>query len=79
MGKINVDPLEWCWKLNENSLVPNMTDLDPTPSNLLQFVKCKCKTENRRCSRLICSCRKHRLECVYLVVHVEENHVKIMM
>ena len=62
--EINLDPLEWGWKLNENSLVPIMTDLDPAPSHLLQFVRCKCKAENRRCSTSICSCRKHGLKCV---------------
>ena len=30
----------------------------------LQFVRCKCRTENRRCSTSICSCRKHGLKCV---------------
>ena len=64
MGEINLDPLEWGWKLNENSLVPIMTDLDPAPSHLLQFVRCKCKAENRRCSTSICSCRKHGLKFV---------------
>ena len=64
MGEINLDPLEWGWKLNENSLVPITTDLDPAPSHLLQFVRCKCKAENRRCSTSICSCRKHGLKCV---------------
>ena len=41
-----------------------MTDLDPAPSHLHQFVRCKCKAENRRCSTSICSCRKHGLKCV---------------
>ena len=63
-GEINLDPLEWGWKLNENSLVPIMTDLDPAPSHLIQFARCKCKAENRRRSTSICSCRKHGLKCV---------------
>ena len=64
MGEINLDPLEWGWKPNKNSLVPIMRDLDPAPSHLLQLVRCKCKAENRRPSTSICSCRKHRLKCV---------------
>ena len=52
--------LETQWKL----LVPIMTDLDPASSQLLQFVRCNCKTENRRPSTSICFCRKHRLKCV---------------
>ena len=64
-GEIDLDPLEWGWKLNENwYLVPIMTDLDPAPSHLLQFVRCRCKAENRRCSTSICSCRTHGLKCV---------------
>ena len=64
MGEINYAPLEWGWKLNENSLAPIMTNLDPSASYLPQCVICKCKAENRRCSKSICSCRKHRLKCV---------------
>ena len=30
----------------------------------LQFLTRKCKTENRRCSTSICSCRKHGLKCL---------------
>ena len=47
MGYINLDSLEWVWKLNENSLAPIMTDLDLAPSHLLQFVRCKYKAENK--------------------------------
>ena len=54
VGEINLGPLEWGWELNENLLVPVMTDLDPEPSDLRQFVRCKCKTENRR-PKTICS------------------------
>ena len=28
-----------------------MADLDTAPSHLLQFVRCKCKTENKRSSK----------------------------
>ena len=64
MVEINLDPLEWGWKLSKTSLVPIMTDRDPAPSNLLQFVRCKCKAENRRCSTSICFCCKQGLKCV---------------
>ena len=64
MEEINLDPLEWGWKINEDSLVPIMTDMDPASAHLLQFIRCKCKTENRRCATMICSCRKHGLKCV---------------
>ena len=46
-GEINYDPLEWGWKLDENSLAPIMINLDPSPSYLPQCVRCKCKAENR--------------------------------
>ena len=64
VGEINLDTLEWGWKINENSLVLIISDLDPAPSHLLQFIRCKSKTENRRCSTSICSCRRHRLKRV---------------
>ena len=38
---MNYDPLEWGWKLDENSLAPIMTTLDPSPSYLYQRVRLK--------------------------------------
>ena len=48
----------------EYFLVPIITDLYLAPSHLLQFVRCKCKTKNRRSSTSLCSFRKHGLKCV---------------
>ena len=81
MGEINLDLLEWSWKLNENSLVPIMADLDPAPSHLLQFVRCKCKTK-KRCSTSLYSCHKHGLKCVSSCGAwsrlVNENHAIVL-
>ena len=63
VGEINLDLLDWGWKLNGNSLVPIMTDLDPAPSHLLQFVRCKCKAENGlKCVSSCGTCRRKSCE-----------------
>jgi len=45
--------------------VPFPTDLDAAPQDMLNVIRCKCKTSTTRpCSTLRCSCVKHRLPCV---------------
>ena len=61
----NADPLEWGWKVHQNFFAP-MTDLEPAPKELLDFVRCNCKTTSRNtfCGANLCSCRKNGLTCV---------------
>ena len=60
---INRSKKSWSVRV-EYFLVPIITDLYLAPSHLLQFVRCKCKTKNRRSSTSLCSFRKHGLKCV---------------
>ena len=41
-------------------LIPVQTDLPPAPQELLQVIRCSCKTD---CSSLRCTCKKHDIEC----------------
>ena len=54
------DPLEWGWSA-EDGLQPVKTDKPVAPSELLNFIRCKCKSG---CTSKLCSCRKHGLVCV---------------
>ena len=55
-----VDPLEWGWKNHEGRLVPIPTNLDAAPKELLQIIRCSCKTgfASKRCT-----CKKHGIPC----------------
>ena len=56
-----LDPLEWVWSLSRGTLEPVFTNYDFAPDSLLNFTRCKCKTE---CTSKKCLCRKHGLKCV---------------
>ena len=50
-----LDPLEWGWHLNSGTLEPVYTNYDIAPDALMNFIRCKCKTE---CTSMKCSCQK---------------------
>jgi hypothetical protein len=53
-------PQDWGWKESDGRLFPVQTDLPPAPQELLQVIRCSCKTD---CSSLRCTCKKHNIEC----------------
>ena len=55
-----MDPLEWGWRNHEGRLVPIKTDLHAAPKELLQSIRCSCKTG---CASKRCSCKKHGIPC----------------
>ena len=58
-------PTDWGWKLLNGKFVPITTDKEIAPENILNVVRCKCNLSSRRpCNTMLCSCRKHGLECV---------------
>ena len=65
---MNVNSLNqegWGWKLQGDSLVPMMMDLDPAPPEILNVIRCKCKSASMcQCLTNVCSCRKNGLHCV---------------
>ena len=65
-----LDPLEWGWTLENQRMVPIMTDLDAAPATVLKFICCKCKSNNRKqCATNMCSCFKNGLKCVAACGH----------
>ena len=59
-GVTILKPVEWGWRLTDDHLVPNMTDLPPAPDRILHAIHCGCSTD---CSSGRCTCRKNNLEC----------------
>jgi len=55
----DMDVMNWGWKLEDNQLVPNMTEINAAPDNLLKMIHCNCK---KGCPPR-CSCRKYGLPC----------------
>ena len=60
-----LDPQDWGWRLEGNSLVPVMTDTEPAPDELLNVIRCGCRaTSTNPYSGKKCSCRSNGLKCV---------------
>ena len=55
------DPVSFGWKLENGVYAPITSKMPCAPPDLLNFVRCKCKTG---CTSNLCSCRKHGLSCV---------------
>jgi len=45
LSQEDIQPLMWGWKNCEGKYKPIMTDLKPDPSELLNIVRCVCKTQ----------------------------------
>ena len=60
------NPADWGWKLEGSEFVPITTDMAPAPEDILNVVRCRCKSSSKRqCGvSTSCSCRKHGLKCV---------------
>ena len=60
-----LDPCDWGWFNNNGKLCPTMTDQEPAPSFLLNYIRCNCKlTSKNTCGTNTCSCRRNGLKCV---------------
>ena len=65
----DLDPTDWGWKIDNAQLIPVMTTKDAGPPEILNIVRCKCKSANKQCQSNICSCRKNSLKCVSACGH----------
>lgn len=54
-----LDPTDWGWFISDNTLNPVMTTLPAAPIELLDKVRCQCKTG----CKTRCSCRRNGKEC----------------
>ena len=62
---VNLNPLDWGWKIEKGNMCPITTDNPVAPDNVLKVIRCKCKkTSKNQCGSNICTCRKHGLECM---------------
>ena len=82
-----VDPLFWGWKLQNDRLTPIMTEMALAPKELLNIVRCSCKSSDcSSCKSSDCSskvqivpqqvqssCRKTGLPCLYACTHCSKN------
>ena len=61
------DPIDWGWKVDDNTFKPVLTDLDVAPPEVKKVIRCKCKvTRSNPCSSRSCLCRKNGLKCTSL-------------
>ena len=56
-----LEPTEWGWRLTDDGLQPITTSQAAAPAEILNVVRCKCKTA---CTSSLCSCRKNGIYCV---------------
>ena len=62
---VQKDPRNWGWVEEKGKFEPILTDLDPGPDDLLNVVRCNCKTSTQnQCGTSSCSCKKNGLKCV---------------
>ena len=55
----SLQPTEWGWELDDNMLIPVLTDRPEAPQSVLRMVSCGCKTG---CGKR-CKCRQAGLAC----------------
>lgn len=60
LGNDSLDPLQYGWKKVNQKLVPQTTDLEVAPMELLTKIRCKCKGD---CSTRKCTCQKNQMKC----------------
>lgn len=60
LGNESLDPLEYGWKKVNQKFVPQTTDLEVAPMELLSKIRCNCKGD---CSTKKCNCRKNQMKC----------------
>ena len=68
MGRTDVNPKDWGWRIVDGKMMPVRCSLSPAPDNLLKIIKCtikiikcNCKTG---CNSGRCTCRKNGLFCL---------------
>ena len=58
--QVKMNPIEWGWKVDNNQLVPVMTQNHAAPDKLLKITHCNC---SEGCRLSPCSCRRYGLPC----------------
>ncbi|CAB4064144.1 unnamed protein product [Lepeophtheirus salmonis] len=62
---VELSPLDWGWKLYNNSYEPIMTDFSAAPDNIPRLIRGKCNVSKKSpCSTNVCRYRQQGLSCV---------------
>jgi hypothetical protein len=56
----DIDVMNWGWKLEDNNLVPIMSEMNAAPDNLIKMIHCNRTTA---CKTPCCSCVGYGLPC----------------
>ena len=60
-----LDPCSWGWQHGRFGLEPIKTDMDVAPESVLKFIRCKCKSQNRKqWGSNWCNCYMHGIHCI---------------
>jgi len=59
----STDIILFGWELREGIPVPVIAESDPALPELLDVIRCHCKTRSKKCSSETCSCHKQHLSC----------------
>ena len=70
-----MDPLDWGWEVQDQKLLPIMTDEVPAPNTLLQMIHCNC---SGGCSSLKCTCKKNGIACSIACGQCQNGHCENM-
>ena len=54
-----LNPTDWGWKVQDETITPVLTDLEIAPDRVLRIVSCGCK----KACQMWCKCRKAGLFC----------------
>ena len=64
-NEVQLNPCNWGWIINGNTMTPIKTDKAVAPESLLKVIRCNCKMSSKApCATNQCSCRKHGLSCL---------------
>ena len=66
---VELNPLDWEWKLSNGHYCPIMTDLNAAPDNILRFIRCNCNIFKKNVHAvLILAVAKSMVLSVFLLV-----------
>jgi hypothetical protein len=63
LGKVNLNPEDWGWKMSKDKLTPIQMTVKPGPDILMAVIRCQCSRKGM-CSSRLCSCVKNGLKCI---------------
>lgn len=62
-GPPEVDLTDYGWERKDGLLLPAMSSSPPAPLELMEIIRCACKSQEKACSSTSCSCHSSRISC----------------